>query len=101
MLDERQATYHRLIAGLLQLPAHQIPTKGTVVSVQDVVGMLAEEFLGERHGNVLPLGNGLAYRLDEGEGGTTTITCQRCGMTSHHPDDVANLYCGNCKQFHA
>lgn len=25
-----------------------------------------------------------------------SITCPRCGMTSHHPTDVAEGYCGNC-----
>ena len=24
------------------------------------------------------------------------FTCPRCGMTSHHPDDVREGYCGNC-----
>lgn len=27
------------------------------------------------------------------------FTCPRCGMTSAHPDDVENGYCGNCKAF--
>lgn len=30
----------------------------------------------------------------------TSITCGHCGLTSHHPDDVAARYCGNCKLFH-
>lgn len=25
-----------------------------------------------------------------------SITCPRCGMTSHHPRDVLEGYCGNC-----
>jgi hypothetical protein len=25
-----------------------------------------------------------------------SVTCPRCGMTSHHPRDVAAGYCGNC-----
>jgi hypothetical protein len=29
-----------------------------------------------------------------------SITCQRCGMTSHHPKDVAEKYCGHCHVFH-
>ncbi len=29
-----------------------------------------------------------------------SITCDQCGRTSHHPDDVAALYCGACKIFH-
>ncbi len=28
------------------------------------------------------------------------ITCRRCGLTSHNPRDVAELYCGNCHQLH-
>lgn len=28
------------------------------------------------------------------------ITCHRCGLTSHHPMDVNQRYCGNCKLFH-
>jgi hypothetical protein len=28
-----------------------------------------------------------------GDGG---ITCPRCGMTSHNPNDIAEGYCGNC-----
>ena len=28
------------------------------------------------------------------------ITCRRCGMTSHNPGDVAELYCGHCHAFH-
>ena len=29
-----------------------------------------------------------------------TITCKTCRMTSHHPEDVRQRYCGNCKVFH-
>lgn len=25
-----------------------------------------------------------------------SITCPRCGHTSHHPQDVTSGYCGNC-----
>ncbi len=25
-----------------------------------------------------------------------SITCPVCGMTSHHPKDIAEGYCGNC-----
>ena len=25
-----------------------------------------------------------------------SITCPRCGMTSHNPNDVREGYCGNC-----
>jgi hypothetical protein len=29
-----------------------------------------------------------------------TILCLTCGKISHHPMDVANLYCGHCHKFH-
>jgi hypothetical protein len=29
----------------------------------------------------------------------TSITCPKCGMTSHNPHDAANGYCGNCHEF--
>ena len=25
-----------------------------------------------------------------------SITCPQCGMTSYHPDDIAEGYCANC-----
>lgn len=25
-----------------------------------------------------------------------SITCPICGMTSYHPEDIRNSYCGNC-----
>lgn len=28
------------------------------------------------------------------------IKCLTCGLTSHHPQDVAERYCGNCHVFH-
>lgn len=28
------------------------------------------------------------------------IECLVCGLVSHHPDDVANLYCGACHAYH-
>jgi hypothetical protein len=27
------------------------------------------------------------------------FTCPDCGRTSHHPEDKANQYCGNCHEF--
>lgn len=33
--------------------------------------------------------------------GESSITCLRCGMTSHNPNDVRYRYCGNCNEFHA
>jgi hypothetical protein len=29
-----------------------------------------------------------------------SIKCLRCGFVSHHPLDVAHLYCGHCNQWH-
>ena len=29
----------------------------------------------------------------------TSITCPRCGWTSHNPHDVAERYCGHCHVF--
>jgi hypothetical protein len=29
-----------------------------------------------------------------------SITCMRCGMTSHNPNDIAQYYCAACKIFH-
>lgn len=34
--------------------------------------------------------------IDQG----TAIRCLRCGMVSRHPEDIDNLWCGYCKQFH-
>lgn len=28
-----------------------------------------------------------------------SITCPKCGMTSHNPNDVRERYCGNCQVF--
>jgi hypothetical protein len=43
----------------------------------------------------------LSFQLNREADGGASITCRRCGMTSHFPYDVANLYCGNCHAFHA
>jgi hypothetical protein len=29
-----------------------------------------------------------------------SITCPQCGMTSYHPEDILQRYCGNCHRFH-
>lgn len=29
-----------------------------------------------------------------------SITCPTCGLTSCHPEDVRNRYCGHCHRFH-
>ena len=36
--------------------------------------------------------------LDPPEG-EPSITCPRCGMTSYHPKDIENGFCGNCHDF--
>lgn len=28
------------------------------------------------------------------------IKCLRCGLKSYNSNDIANLYCGNCHEFH-
>jgi ribosomal protein S27AE len=28
-----------------------------------------------------------------------SITCPRCGMTSHNPNDIEQQYCGNCHEY--
>ena len=28
-----------------------------------------------------------------------TFSCPECGMTSHHPTDIQNRYCGFCNRF--
>lgn len=30
-----------------------------------------------------------------------SITCPQCKMTSYHPEDIKQKYCGNCHQFHS
>jgi len=44
----------------------------------------------------------VGYLIEEGieaQGGQA-IVCLGCGRKSHHPEDVANLYCGNCRGTH-
>lgn len=31
--------------------------------------------------------------------GGLVIMCRTCGMVSSHPDDVAEKYCGRCREF--
>jgi hypothetical protein len=35
----------------------------------------------------------------EGNPVSDSITCPVCGMTSHHPEDIKQGYCGNCHAF--
>lgn len=41
-----------------------------------------------------------SYELGEREG-EPLIKCQRCGLLSFHPQDIAARYCGHCQQYHA
>lgn len=41
------------------------------------------------------------YVVSETLDGRPAITCLRCNRVSHHPEDVDNLYCGFCHEFHA
>jgi hypothetical protein len=34
-------------------------------------------------------------------GSTTAIFCRRCYATSYNPNDVQQLYCGGCHQYHS
>lgn len=34
------------------------------------------------------------------DNGQRNITCLVCGMTSYHPEDIRQEYCGGCHQFH-
>lgn len=40
------------------------------------------------------------HRLDENHKGEPYIECLRCGRKSFNPNDIAQLYCGNCNGFH-
>lgn len=42
----------------------------------------------------------MTYELVEVKG-QRGIRCLICGKTSHHPEDVTNLYCGGCRAFHS
>ncbi len=44
--------------------------------------------------------DGATYALGQGAGGEDLITCRFCGLTSAHPEDVRNRYCGHCHLFH-
>ena len=46
------------------------------------------------------LGSGYIIEDDTKAHGGQTITCLTCGRKSYHPDDVKNLYCGNCNGTH-
>jgi ribosomal protein S27AE len=39
----------------------------------------------------------VSYKIGENN---SYILCYRCGKMSFNPDDVKNVYCGNCHIFH-
>lgn len=47
-------------------------------------------------GELPPLSQDPYELLDDGR----AIKCLICGKVSHNPNDVAQLYCGNCHRFH-
>jgi hypothetical protein len=51
---------------------------------------------------VIPMSRVMTYRINDSPdaAGGKSITCLRCGMTSHNPHDVEHRYCGNCDMFH-
>ena len=93
------------VVGALQLalrhPANTGPSALVVRRVIDATILRVGE-AGYRHtAEMLRLGNDPEnddkYELlDEGR----AIKCLSCGLISHNPNDVANLYCGKCHRFH-
>jgi hypothetical protein len=53
----------------------------------------------EPPGRTMPRPVRPTYRLNAGRYGPS-ITCLRCGAESHNENDVRNLYCGFCHEFH-
>jgi hypothetical protein len=50
MNDERREVYQRLSMAILRLPGVRMP-QGSMVTKQDVIALLADEFLTERRGS--------------------------------------------------
>jgi hypothetical protein len=42
----------------------------------------------------------IGIQMERQEVSEPSITCPRCGKTSHNANDVEQRYCGNCHQFH-
>jgi len=52
-------------------------------------------------GHPVCTGYAITHTEHVGEGHRlTSITCLRCGLSSFHPTDVAEKYCGRCHVFH-
>jgi hypothetical protein len=39
---------------------------------------------------------GMPFKVRRGVIVVEGITCPRCGLTSYHPKDISEGYCGNC-----
>ena len=46
------------------------------------------------------LSGGAEYIIGTDKNGQKSIMCIQCGNASYNPDDIKNLYCGNCNKFH-
>jgi hypothetical protein len=44
-----------------------------------------------------PTPQGVSYTISADR---KSITCLICGLTSHNPNDVREVYCGKCHRFH-
>lgn len=53
-----------------------------------------------RRRHVLAAGGCATYEIITSDMGQSIVCCC-CGKISHHPDDVDNLYCGFCHEFHS
>jgi hypothetical protein len=60
---------------------------------EHIANALIDQLRQERPGHIIEL-----VRHDEGD---ALFTCPRCGMTSAHPTDVQQGYCGNCHDWTA
>lgn len=45
------------------------------------------------------ISHGKTYVIS-GSQGTPSITCLKCGMTSHNPGDIREKFCGRCSIYH-
>lgn len=42
----------------------------------------------------------MTYEISKNKKEQERIKCLVCNMTSYHPEDIKNRYCGNCHEFH-
>lgn len=52
------------------------------------------------HAQRILLDAGITYWIEAAPTGETSITCVRCCMTSHNPNDIEQRYCAVCHVFH-